>query len=319
MKKDGKFKPIPALTAIALIVVIVAGGLWIWNSGFTDTGTPLQIAAANNGNPSGVACTGLSVAQTPAFQSFDSNTNAALTPSTALYIDPVTGLLNPSTTNTVYGKSYSVLMNKTGYASALVAFSTSCNDPTPMITGKQKALDTSLTFAVYNSDYRTANSVAANQTISAGSQATVEIDLTPSALRKHISGATNEFDVFVNSSLALTQFDTSKFNLGSEGWAKCSPYSAKPGYNAATPSALTGTYVTAFRCTGDISGDNTNIHKLFLTVGTSATYTGGGMLTVGLAPVDFYQNTLTNAVEQGSVKNTGAAIHTLQSALVYIK
>jgi len=75
-------------------------------------------------------------------------------------------------------------------------------------------LDSSLTLKVYNSDGRTANSLAANQTIGQGSQATVEVDMTPSALYTHIGGPSNaanggQFAILLNATNA-TNWDASK-------------------------------------------------------------------------------------------------------------
>jgi hypothetical protein len=252
--------------------------------------------------------------------------------------------LNPSGNTTQPGNSYSVLVTKGGYARTYTTgFTTSCNTLSPALGMYQETLDTAPTVTVYNVGGRTANAnvLASLQTLTASSPSTLRVEFTPSALYKHIAGGvpitsspqadSGYFAVFMNAS-NTTAWDTSGFNLGLNGapagsqWSgQCVPYTSAAGagtpaqYMAAAPTWIKGTLVYGWVCHGDFSGQSTGIFGMDLTVKPSATY-GGGNNSIGLyvVPVEYFQHTVTGALQQGASDNLGNAIDNSVNASIYI-
>jgi hypothetical protein len=304
---------------ILLIAAVVYGGYTAYENGWVKfDGAQMNTGSIAGAPDSGVCTQALSASQTPSIQTYDADTNAAITPTVTLYIDPAKGQLNPSTTVTSPGHGYVALATKASYTSALIPFKTACNEATPMIPGTQKALDTSVSGTFYNVGGRTANTAAANQTLTASSPVTISLELTPSAVKKHIANGPNtQFAIFMNDTTA-TNWDTSGFaaNLygGINGWSgSCQQYTG------VMPSQVGGVVVYGWICNGDFDGKSMGPYGISLTIKPSASYSASNK-NIGFAiiPVDYYKVQTTgalgpaNSVAVGPVYDNSTAIATPQ-------
>lgn len=328
MKKPDKKGASSALATFALVVIMIVavvgvGYLFYSNGVFGQHQLNINPSAGIQNAASSTGCSvALSTTQTPIIATTDADTNTILSPGVTLYADTVKGVLAPSNTVTNPGQGYAALVNKTGYFGAVIPFTTPCTSAGPQYAGVQKAVDTSISMSVYNSDHRTANSVAANQTVGASNTASIELDLAPSAIHKHLGGApNNQFTVYFNASNTTNWDPSSMSGISTDGFANCAQNTA-----ATTPSAMGGVLVASWTCTGDFTGKDTNTYKINVPIAGSASYSTAG--TVGSLCVvgnDYYANSVANslgaanAVLSGPVKNTGAAIQSLQCVPVYLK
>ena len=294
------------LMILALVAIIAFVGLGINVPGSVG-GTPPA------GSTGGVCTIPLSSAQTLQAGAYDADKPGTSQAPTAqfVYLNAAAGQLNPGNFTTQPGKAYTYYATKANVFAAKQDFTTPCNEVSPTITALMKTVDTSITESVINSKGLTENTAVANETLIASGTATVHVRLTPSALYKHLSGATNQYSVYINATNA-TDWDTSGFSLVGIDGQNCNRAS-KPN-----PSAITkGQVLVGFDCTGDFSGTSNTYREMALTVksGSLATMTYQP-ITFNYVGWDYYTNTITGALETGPVKNDGTAIQALQNVAI---
>lgn len=325
------------MLAVAVMVLAIAGaGYVVYNSSQKQYSVqPVVInqpansgASLNSQGNSGSCTVALPAGQTPAYTVTDADLNTGLSPTTTLYTNAASGTIYTNA-NTVPGTAYSVLFNQTGYLSDLETFTTPCNTVTPTVFGKMKKLDTSVTTKVFNSDLRTANSISANQSIGQGGSATIEFDVTPSGQSRHIGGGGNgqtpTFAVFFNAT-NTTNWDMTKWNVAEDAgtWSANGGFAGScQSYNGPAPASLGGVYVAGSQCTGDFSGNDTQLRKLYVTIGGSSLY-GGTQGTLCIVPYDIYKNSVANKYGAantplvGAVRNDGTQLDAPQCQTVYV-
>ena len=292
------------LIILALVAVVAFFGLGI--------GQPGSVAAQDQPLPS--VCTDpLSSAQTLQFGSYNyDKPGTAVSTSEYVYTNPESGTLNPGNFTTQPGRTYTVYTVVSSYFAGKTKITTGCNEVSPSVVVLTKAVDTSITDAVINSDGLTANTAAANQSLVAASTASFKVRLTPSALYKHLSGAENKFSVYFNATSAQN-FSSDGFNLVSFDGSTCART------QKAYPNDLGGQVVVGFDCTGDFSGTDVNYRELLMTIKGSSVLAASSPMVSSISYVgwDYFQNTISGALESGPTKNDGSAIQTLQVATLY--
>lgn len=309
------------------VVLLLVGALWYFGTDWIGAGGSKALNTAGTGQQTttqtgtqtqqlaGTCTVPLSTAQTVNIAGFDADKPATAVSgiATTVFTDSSAGKILPGNT-TVPGSTYSILASKSG---SLKAFKpvvmTSCTEAAPQIPIYLETYDSAPTVTVYNVGGRTANAVnTVNQTLTAASPATFQIEVQPSALYKHIAGGAPEgqmgsvalFFNYTNSS----DWDTSGFALstyGAWGSSSCTPYSG------ATPT-YTGVVLKGFTCPVDFSGKDSAIYGFYATVKPSSIYANGAkaVLTATIVPVDYFQNTVTGVLSTGPVKDDGSAIQT---------
>jgi hypothetical protein len=235
-----------------------------------------------------------------------------------VFLNAATGARNPGGLTTTPGVAYSVYTTGTNYFATLDSVTTGCT-PSPTITQSQKAVDTSVSITAYDNDgisaLGTTYGAGNNLSVGSGGSATAHVQLAQSAAYKHLSGKTGKFAVFLNAT-NVTDWNPSQMSILFDG-AVCTPYGSAGLSNAATPTALGGAVVIAAVCTGDFAVNDGSIHNLAVKYNAATGVNPGAQQTeVGIVGVDYYANTVTGAIEQGAVKDSGAAIQTMQKVLV---
>ena len=326
MKKGNKNN---VLMALGLILVVV-GALWYFGTGWIGAGSgkTLDVSGSGNTPTAGTtqqvagACTApLSTAQVVTFAGYDADkpSTAVTGISTVVFSDPASGKILPGNP-TVPGSTYAVLASKSGSLKAFKpSVTTSCTEAAPQVPVYLETYDSAPTVTVYNVGGRTANAVTtSNQTLTAGSPVTLQIEVQPSALYKHVAGGvpegqTGKFAVFFNYTNS-SDWDPSGFAMSTYGaWGS----SACEAYSGTNPT-YTGVVVKGFICTGDFTGKDSAIYGLYATVKPSSIYGNGpkAQLTTTIVPVDYYQNTISGVLSTGPVKDDGSAIQTgIQKAI----
>lgn len=295
------------------IIAVVVLGLAYFGGYLNFLQTPGAVGGggAPGGAPGGGAC-GLSVAKTITFTAYNKDTNAVnSTTWTALYSNPATGA-RASNATWGYGSTYSLYESNPAMENQLITFTTSCNSPGDAIEAHSKAMDQEITFYVYGTDGVTRNAYDStvttyeNQSIAANTPYTFNIKLKPHSTDTHIGfGPDKKIGVFVNTT-NVSQFDMSGWSLRGFDGSECTI--------APVTSTTYGVIARQWECANsDFTGDDTGLYPLTLTIKMGSIPSGKEALGLGVAPVEYFQNSLTNAVERGAVTNTGAAIETWQT------
>lgn len=303
---------------IAIAAVVLVGIV-----GYSQLGAkpaPLSIGGGTTGGnqtSTGGTITVLGTTQTLSVASYDADKpGTGVSSSYTYYLNPSTGALSPGGNVTNPGTTYTVMGNVTGYFADIGSVTTG-NLPSPSLTLTQKAVDTAVSLSVYNTNGVTANTEAANLTIGSAGSGTAQIQTAQSAAYKHLSGKSNKFAVYVNAT-NVTDWNPAQMSIVWDNTA-CTALGQSGLSNVATPSALKQVLVYAAVCNGDFLPNDGSPHKLSVKfVAASGTNPVDQDASVCLAGVDYYQDTTNGAVGEGAVKDSGAAIQTLQCATVNI-
>lgn len=302
------------LMPVALFMIIVVGGYYI----ATSTGVLSQAGATPQNPPqqSGPQTETCAVSDLNlSVRSSDTDRPGTTLSSTNTIYDSE-GRIIASSAAVSSGQTYDVLAQTSGYLAAYESVAVGCT-PTPSIQLSETGYDTSITSTVYNANGITANTVANNLTINNGSVAIAYDDLVQSASYKHLGGINDKFVVYLNASTA-SNFNPSQMAVTFDNQA-CPVLGSVPNVQQATPTAIQGSVIYAAVCTGDFAPQDGSIHKLSVRIAANTGVTLS-TATVGInyAPVDYYKNTITGAVEKGAVKDDGSAVQTMQTDIVYI-
>lgn len=320
--------------AFAWVVALVVLGLgYVGGIGLGYFANPFALSVTNEqinppadlgaGAIPSSGCPTLATTQTisPASYNVDQPSSTVASP-VVVYLNPATGSLNPSGNTTQPRGTYTLYAFYTGYCGASKQITTGCDitNPVPIY---QKNFDTSISASVFNADGVTANAdtTAGRLAIASGSSATAHIKLLQSTSYSHLSCGKNEFAVFMNAT-NVTDWNPSQMSAVFDGKV-CKGYTAY-GYDGtpivgATPTGLGAVKVVAWNCEGDFAPNDGSLHALDVKY-----QAGTGMAvhaqntSICYAPVDYYQNTITGALEMGAVKDDGSAIQTLQCAPVRV-
>jgi len=307
-----------ALAAVFLLnafgVVSVPGLSVLGGVNNPNVNPPAPITAGPN---TGQACV-LSTAQTLQVQATDADRpGTTLSPTNTVYLNSQTGSLNPGGTSTIPGTTYNVLSNTTNYFKGLGSVTTGCV-ANPQLPLTEKGVDTAVSTAVFNADGVTSNSVT-NLSIGTGGVTTAYVNLAQSANYKHLGGVDGRFSVYVNAT-NVTDWNPSSMSVVFDNTA-CVPLgSASPAVQTATPSAIGGVIIYSAVCTGDFAPQDGSIHKLAVRLAAGSSIDPGIQdVGVNFAGVDYYKNTVSGAVQLGSVKDDGSAIQTMQGATIHVQ
>lgn len=276
--------------------------------------------------PAALTSCQLSGAQTMSIGVYDVDNpgSAVATPSSAVFM--AEGGIYSGNTTTVPGGSYKILTTKANYAGTFKVYengaahdslTTGCVVTVP-VKQYMKAIDTSAGATVYNTDGITANSVANNLSIGSGGSGTAHVKLTQSASYKHIAGEKNQFVVYINAT-NVTDWNPAQMSATFDN-AACKVLSQGGLDNTAVPAAMTAVFVQGFVCDGDFLANDGAVHDLAIKiVAANGVNPTDQAMSVNFAAADYYQNTIDSSkVEYGGVKDSGAAIQTLQTAAVYV-
>lgn len=276
---------------------------------------PAPTATGTNGVTG--ACV-LSSPQTLAVQVTDADRPGTVLSSTnTVYLNSQTGQLNPGGTTTTPGGNYNVLSNTTNYFKGLASFQTDCSvsPPAPL---SEKGVDTAVSTAVFNADGVTSNSVT-NLTVGTGGVTTAYVNLAQSANYKHLGGVDGRFTVYINAT-NVTDWNPSSMSLVFDNTPCVQTGAASPAVQTATPSAVGGVIVYNAVCTGDFAPQDGSIHKLAVRIAAASSIDPGIQnMGVNFAGVDYYKNTVSGAVQLGSVKDDGSAVQAMQGATIHIQ
>lgn len=299
---------IAVLAVLALVVLLPHGGAPAAIAGGTGGGVPAPGAV--------VVCPGLTTGftQTLSAVSYDAD-KAGTSVSTGpvlVFTDATKGIVNPGNTSTTPGHSYTAYMVKSNYFSTVGAITTACTDSAPVLRLNQKAVDTAITISAKDSDGQTTNNDNSGiQAIGTGGAVTLHAKLSQSAAYKHISGDSGYFVAYVNAT-NMTDWNPSQMSMVIDS-TPCVSLQAAGLSNTATPTALVGTLVFSQACKFDFAPNDGSIHDLAIRVQAASTVNPGNQtVSLAFAGVDYYQNSISGAIEQGSVKDNGAAVQTLQ-------
>jgi hypothetical protein len=237
-----------------------------------------------------------------------------------VYLNAGTGALAPGGFTTTPGTTYQVYTTASNFFATLDSVTPGCT-PSPTIVQSQKEVDTAISLTAYDNDALSSLGAGIgagnNLTIGASGSATAHVQLAQSAAYKHLSGKTGKFAVFVNAT-NVTDWSPSQMSILFDG-AVCTAYGSAGLSNAATPSALGGSIVYAAVCTGDFAVNDGSIHKVAVKYNAATGVNPSAQNSwVSVVGIDYYANTVSGAIEQGAVKDSGAAIQTTQSVIVPI-
>lgn len=272
------------------------------------------------GGGTGTTTCNLATTQTLANASYDADKPGTKVAGAAatVYLNAGTGALAPGGFTTTPGTTYQVYTTASNFFATLDSVTPGCT-PSPTITQAQKEVDTSVSITAYGNDgissLGAGDGSGNNLTIGASGSATAHVQLAQSAAYKHLSGKTGKFAVFVNAT-NVTDWAPSQMSILFDG-AVCTAYGSAGLSNSATPSALGGSIVYAAVCNGDFAVNDGSIHNLAVKYNAATGVNPGAQNTwVGIVGVDYYANTVSGAIEQGAVKDSGAAIQTIQTEII---
>ena len=261
----------------------------------------------------GLSCPQLSTSQVLSIINVNQDKpGTSISATDVVYLNRNTGTLNPGGNITKPGSVYSVFGTAANFASALVDGITDCT-ANPPVSLSQKALDTAVATQPFNSDSVTKNSYpSANQSIGLGSSVTMSIDFVQSSNYLHLSGSDNRFAVYVNATNS-TDWDASQMAITWDG-SQCTKLSQVSGVQQTTPTSIPGQIIYSAVCTGDFLPVDGATHKMGVRIqAQSAVNPGPQFMNVNFAPIQYYANTITGAIEVGAVKDSGATIQAFQT------
>lgn len=311
-----KMKLMSFLTPVVAIVLIVAGGLFIANSaGLLSQAPATPSGPVQQAGPQGQAYCAVDQLNLSIRSSDTDRPGTTLSPTNTIYDSE--GRIITSSSAVTSGQTYNVLSQTSGYLADYRSVAVGCT-PTPSVQMSQTGFDTAITSTVYNANHITPNTISANLTINNGSLAIAYDDLVQSASYKHLGGIEDKFVVYLNASTA-SNFNPSQMAITFDNQA-CPVLGSVASVQQATPSAIQGSVIYAAVCTGDFAPQDGSIHTLSarIAANTGVTLSPGTTVGINYAPVDYYKNTITGAVEKGAVKDDGSAVQTLQTDIVYI-
>lgn len=275
-------------------------------------------APITSGVPVGSQACVLSTDQTLQVRTSDNDRPGTTLASTnVVFLNAQTGDVNPGGTSTNPGSTYNVLANTTNYFKGLGSVTTGCI-ANPQLPLTEKGVDTAVSTAVFNADGVTSNTVT-NLTVGSGGVTTAFVNLAQSANYKHLGGVDGRFTVYVNAT-NVTDWNPSSMSLVFDNTPCVSLGAASPAVQTATPNAIGGVIVYSAVCTGDFAPQDGSIHKLAVRIAAANSVNPGIQdMGVNFAGVDYYQNTVSGAVQLGSVKDDGSAIQAMQGATIHIQ
>lgn len=291
--------------------------------GSTETLVVHGLVAASTVTPISCEAGSIPTAQTPQWTAIDFDQGTAVAPTANVTLkNYATGVIYQATTTTP-GMVYYNLVSTTNYANDLVTMRTGCSETGPVGAGTQKAIDTSVSFAVYNQGGHTLNTAAANQSMTGASTKTFDVEITPSAKNKHIAGFDNHFAVIFNVT-STANWSASNFAVKLVSGFATSGAQCVQMALPTNPAAATG-FLAAFDCEGDFSAADTGTYKIDASVYPVSTYAAGDdSIEIGIAPIEYYQQVNAQvgkpkgSIQVGVVKDDGSAIQAIQWKSVYV-
>jgi len=264
----------------------------------------------------GIVGCALSTTQTIANATYNADKPGTALSSAAVkvFTNPATGALNPGGLVTTPGGAYTLFFTASNYFSTEKAVTTGCV-ASPVVSVQQKAVDTVISKTAYENNGITALSATENLTIGTSGSSTAHIKLAQSAAYTHLSGESGKFFVGVNVTAGTqNNYAPAQMSAVFDG-VPCVAYTSAGLSNSATPTVITGVYLTGWVCTGDFAANDGSIHELAVRYAAASGVNPGAenYTSVNIVGIDRYLNDVTGVLESGAVTNSGAAIQAMQT------